>query len=269
MTLGNLQDKHIVLGVTSGIAAYKAPMLVRALRGAGAEVQVVLSENAHRFVSPLSLQAVCGQPVRQSLWDENAEAAMGHIELARWADIIVIAPATANCIAHLAQGRAPDLLTTLCLATPAPVVVAPAMNQQMYRHPATQANLATVTDHGYTILGPDSGDQACGDDGPGRMVEPDDIASHLNDLFVEPILAGLQVMLTTGPTVEAIDPVRYISNRSSGQQGLALAEAARRAGAQVTLVAGPGVPDCHPAIQRVDVVSAQDMHQAVDRKSVV
>lgn len=259
----NLQNKHIVLGITSGIAAYKTPNLVRALRAQGADVQVVLSENAHRFVSPLSLQAVCGRQVRQSLWDESAEAAMGHIELARWADAIVIAPATANCIAQLAQGRAPDLLTTLCLATPAPVVVAPAMNQQMYRHPATQANLATLQTYGYRICGPDSGDQACGDDGPGRMTEPDDITQFVDALFTTPALAGLNVMITAGPTVEAIDPVRFISNHSSGRQGLALAEAAVNAGAHVTLIAGPGVPAAHAAVRRVDVVSARDMHAAV------
>lgn len=261
--LQQLKDKHIVLGITSGIAAYKAPMLVRALRTAGADVQVVMSENAHRFVSPLSLQAVCGRPVRQSLWDETAEAAMGHIELARWADVIVIAPATANCIAHLAQGRAPDLLTTLCLATTAPVVVVPAMNQQMYRHPASQANLATLSEFGYHTLGPDSGEQACGDEGPGRMSEPEAIAEFLNDLFCKPKLAGLHVMITAGPTVEAIDPVRFISNHSSGKQGLALAEAANRAGARVTVVAGPGVPACTAQITRVDVTSALDMQAAV------
>lgn len=261
--LSRLKNKHIVLGITSGIAAYKAPMLVRALRTAGADVQVVLSENAHRFVSPMSLQAVCGRPVRQSLWDESAEAAMGHIELARWADVIVIAPATANCIAHLAQGRAPDLLTTLCLATPAPVVVVPAMNQQMYRHPATQANLAALAKYGYLTCGPDSGDQACGDDGPGRMSEPLAIAEYLDDLLVDPVLGGTHVMITTGPTVEAIDPVRFISNHSSGRQGLALAEAARKAGAQVTIVAGPGVPPSSPAINRFEVTSAQEMYDAV------
>ncbi len=261
--LDNLSGKHIVLGITSGIAAYKAPILVRALRGAGAEVQVVLSDNAHRFVSPMSLQAVCGRPVRQSLWDESAEAAMGHIELARWADVIVIAPATANCIAQLAQGRAPDLLTTLCLATAAPVVVAPAMNQQMYKHPATQANLSTLSGFGYQLCGPDSGDQACRDDGPGRMSEPASIAAYLANLFTTPILTQTHVMITAGPTVEAIDPVRFISNHSSGRQGLAFAEAALTLGADVTLIAGPGVPLTHEGIRRIDVQSALDMHEAV------
>ena len=263
MSASNLQDKHIVLGISAGIAAYKAPILVRALRAQGAEVCVVMTENADRFVSPMSLQAVAGQPVRQSLWDEQAEAAMGHIELARWADAIVIAPATANCIALLAHGRAPDLLTTLCLATEAPVVVAPAMNQRMYRHPATKSNLEKLTELGYRTVGPDSGDQACGDDGPGRMTEPEDIVAYLNQLLVAPDWQGLNVLITTGPTIEAIDPVRFISNHSSGQQGLALAEAAAQFGANVTLIAGPGVPTAAAGIQRVDVRSALDMHAAV------
>jgi phosphopantothenoylcysteine decarboxylase/phosphopantothenate--cysteine ligase len=258
-----LKNKHIVLGITSGIAAYKAPMLVRALTAAGAEVQVVLSENAHRFVSPLSLQAVSGHPVRQSLWDEAAEAAMGHIELARWADAIVIAPATANCIAHLAQGRAPDLLGTLCLATQAPIVVAPAMNQQMFSHPTTQRNLDELNSIGYLIVGPDAGEQACGDVGLGRMTEPEEITNYLCQLFVPPYLANLTVMVTTGPTMEAIDPVRFISNHSSGRQGLAIAQAASEAGASVHLVAGPGVSASASHIQRTDVVTALDMYQAV------
>lgn len=264
-TLANLKDQHIVLGITSGIAAYKAPMLVRALRTAGAEVQVVLTENAHRFVSPMSLQAVSGRSVRQSLWDESAEAAMGHIELARWADAIVIAPATANCIAHLAQGRAPDLLTTLCLATTAPVVVAPAMNQQMYKHPASQNNLQQVEKNGYLIIGPDSGEQACGDDGPGRMSEPDQIANYVNQLLSPPLLNGCHLLVTTGPTVEAIDPVRFISNHSSGRQGLALAETALQLGARVTLIAGPGVPASSSQVFRINVTSAKDMYDEVHK----
>lgn len=258
-----MNNKHIVLGITSGIAAYKAPFIVRALRVLGAEVQVVLSDNAHRFVSATSLQAVSGRPVRQSLWDEEAEAAMGHIELARWADAIVIAPATANALANLAAGKAQDLLSTICLATTAPVLLAPAMNQAMYRHAATQRNLATLAALGYRFIGPDSGDQACGDEGPGRMSEPDDIVTALAGLFTEPVLAGKHVLITAGPTVEAIDPVRFISNHSSGKQGLALAEAALEAGAAVTLIAGPGVPECSPAVRRVNVGSAQEMHDAV------
>ncbi len=273
--LPHLQGRHIVLGVASGIAAYKTPNLVRILRAAGAEVEIVLTANAHRFVAPLSLQAVSGRPVRKDPWDEQAEAAMGHIELARWADLLLIAPATANTLANLAYGSAGDLLTTLCLATPAPVVVAPAMNQQMYKHPATQNNLAQLAHLGYEIVGPDSGDQACGDVGPGRMTEPETLAEQVNSLFgnsataegqpAPGILAGQHVLITTGPTVEAIDPVRFISNHSSGLQGLAVAQAALEAGAQVTLVAGPGVDPCAQAIHREDVTTAQQMYEAVHK----
>jgi phosphopantothenoylcysteine decarboxylase/phosphopantothenate--cysteine ligase len=270
----NLANKHILLGISSGIAAYKTPMLVRALRAAGAEVQVVMTPTAHKFVTATSLQAVSGRPVRQDLWDAAAEAAMGHIELARWADLVVIAPATANTIAKLAAGVADDLLTTLCLATAAPVVLAPAMNQQMYQHPATQDNLATLAGYGYQILGPAAGEQACGEEGPGRMVEPDEIVEYLaassgllNSIKVaetrDAPLAGRRVMITAGPTLEAIDPVRYISNHSSGKQGISLAEAALAAGAEVILIAGPRVPECNPGIQRIDVTSALDMQNAV------
>jgi len=270
----DLADKHILLGISSGIAAYKAPMLVRALRAAGAEVQVVMTPTAHKFVTATSLQAVSGRPVRQDLWDEAAEAAMGHIELARWADMVVIAPATANTIARLAAGMADDLLTTLCLATTAPVVVVPAMNQKMYQHPATRDNLARLAAFGHQILGPASGEQACGEEGPGRMVEPDEIvhfltttalvSSNTPDIAADgaPLL-GRRVMITAGPTLEAIDPVRYISNHSSGRQGISLAEAALDAGAEVILVAGPRVPNCNPRIQRFDVTSALDMQAAV------
>lgn len=261
-----LSAKHILLGVSSGIAAYKAPMLVRALREEGAEIQVVLSANAHRFVSPMALQAVAGRAVRSNLWDEAAEAAMGHIELARWADLVLVAPTTANTLAKLVHGLADDLLTTVCLATSAPVVLAPAMNQAMYRHAATQRNLAAAHDLGYHIVGPDSGEQACGDDGPGRMTEPDAIAHYLRGLWPAPsagLLAGRHVMVTAGPTLEAIDPVRFISNHSSGLQGLSIAEAAQAAGARVTLIAGPRVPRCSEHIQRIDVTSALDMHSAV------
>jgi phosphopantothenoylcysteine decarboxylase/phosphopantothenate--cysteine ligase len=272
--MSNLADKHIVLGITSGIAAYKTPMLVRALRAVGAEVQVVMTPTAHHFVTATSLQAVSGRPVRQDLWDEAAEAAMGHIELARWADLVLIAPATANTLARLATGIADDLLTTLCLATTAPVVVAPAMNQQMYQHAATQKNLAVVAEFGYEILGPASGEQACGEEGPGRMVEPDEIVAFLlqrgqraartpTEPEDEAPLKGRRVMVTAGPTQESIDPVRYITNHSSGLQGISLAEAAVEAGAEVILVAGPKVPQCTPQIKRVDVISALDMQTAV------
>jgi phosphopantothenoylcysteine decarboxylase/phosphopantothenate--cysteine ligase len=240
-------------------------MLVRGLISCGAEVQVVLSANARQFVTATTLQAVSGRPVRDDLWDEQAEAAMGHIELARWADRLLIAPATANTIAKLAHGLADDLLSTLVLATDAPVSLAPAMNQAMYRHPATQANLALLESYGYSIIGPDSGEQACGDEGPGRMTEPEDLVDHLLSAGQSATqhLAGFSMMVTTGPTQEAIDPVRYISNHSSGLQGLSIAEAARDHGAEVTLIAGPRVPESHPDIRRIDVTSALDMHQAV------
>lgn len=260
----SLSNKRIILAVSAGIAAYKSPILVRALTAAGADVQVVLSANAHHFVTPTSLQAVSGRPVRQNLWDEQAEAAMGHIELARWADVVILAPATANTIAHLAHGFAHDLVTTLCLATEAPVFVAPAMNQQMYQHPATTANLRSLLDYGYQLIGPDSGEQACGETGPGRMTEPEAIVEALQDALslTSGSLAGLTVTITAGPTVEAIDPVRYISNHSSGLQGTCLAESAARAGATVKLIAGPRVPSVTSKIERVDVTSAQDMYQA-------
>ena len=272
MSTPDLKDRHILLGICSGIAAYKTPSLVRALRAAGAVVQVVLSGNAQRFVTPTTLQAVSGKPVRQDLWDTAAEASMGHIELARWADTVVVAPATANTMAKLAHGLADDLLSTICLATNAPVVLAPAMNQQMYQHPASVENRAQLQRLGYDLLGPDSGDQACGEDGPGRMVEPETIAQYLatqvlaHKPHVAPaglILTGQTVMITAGPTVEAIDPVRYISNHSSGLQGIALANAALEAGARVILVAGPRVPPTNASIERFDVTSALDMQAAV------
>ena len=265
--MSSLVGQHIVLGITAGVAAYKTPALVRALRAAGAEIQVVMSTNAKKFVTPTTLQAVSGQPVRDDLWDAQAEASMGHIELARWADQILIAPATANCIAALAQGQAYDLLTTMCLATEAQVVVAPAMNQRMYLHAATQQNLSALERLGYQIIDPDHGEQACGEFGPGRLPDPeiliDALTTPKNDPEIASVFAGLSVMVTAGPTREAIDPVRFISNHSSGLQGLSLAEAALNAGAQVTLVAGPDVPACNPAINRVDVISATDMHTAV------
>lgn len=265
--MSSLVGQHIVLGITAGVAAYKTPALVRALRAAGAEIQVVMSTNAKKFVTPTTLQAVSGQPVRDDLWDAQAEASMGHIELARWADQILIAPATANCIAALARGQAYDLLTTMCLATEAQVVVAPAMNQRMYLHAATQQNLSALERLGYQIIDPDHGEQACGEFGPGRLPDPeiliDALTTPKNDPEIASVFAGLSVMVTAGPTREAIDPVRFISNHSSGLQGLSLAEAALNAGAQVTLVAGPDVPACNPAINRVDVISATDMHTAV------
>ena len=264
----DLSGQNILLGITGGIAAYKTPMLVRQLVEAGANIQVVMSENAHRFVTSTTLQAVSGNPVRDDLWDPAAEAAMGHIELARWADQILIAPATANAIARLAAGDASNLLYTLCLASTAPISLAPAMNQQMFQHPAVQRNLATLTADGCRVIGPDSGDQACGDQGPGRMTEPEDLVLALaqpkqpGEESRGP-LSGRTVIVTTGPTREAIDPVRYISNHSSGLQGMAIADAAKQAGADVILVAGPGVAESSPDMQRIDITSAQEMHAKV------
>ncbi len=252
---------RVLLGVTGGIAAYKAPALVRALRTAGAEVEVVLSGAGRQFVTPMALQAVSGRPVREALFDPAAEAAMGHIELARWADCLLIAPATAHCIARLAHGLADDLLTTLCLASAAPLVLAPAMNRLMWQHPATQANLATLTERGARVLGPADGEQACGEVGPGRMLQPEEIAAALHRHAGA--LTGHRVLVTAGPTREAIDPVRYLSNRSSGKMGFAVAAAAQAAGAEVCLVAGPVHQPTPPGVTRIDVENAEQMHTAV------
>jgi len=257
---------RILLGVTGGIAAYKAPDLVRRLRERGADVQVVMSRGATRFVTPMTFQAVSGRPVRTDLWDQAAEASMGHIELARWADVVLIAPATADVLARLAGGRADDLLSTVCLATDAPLVVAPAMNRQMWANPATQANVSLLQQRGVRVLGPGVGDQACGETGAGRMLEPEQIA----EMILQPaqprgLLAGLSLVITAGPTREHIDPVRFISNRSSGKMGFALAQAASDAGARVTLVCGPVALATPPRVQRVDVETAQQMHDAVQQ----
>ena len=255
---------RILLGVTGGIAAYKSPDLVRRLRERGAEVQVVMTEGAKQFVTPLTFQAVSGREVRDSLWDASAEAAMGHIELARWADAVLIAPATAEFIAKLAQGRADDLLTTLCLATASPASVAPAMNQQMWANAATQSNISTLRGRGVVVLGPGSGDQACGETGEGRMLEPAELAaSVLESLSGARPLAGCKVVVTAGPTREPIDPVRFISNRSSGKMGYAVAQAAREAGAEVILVSGPVALPAPAGVTRVNVESARQMHAAV------
>ena len=236
----SMNGKRIVLGVTGGIAAYKSPDLVRRLVDQGAEVQVVMTAGACQFVTPMTFQAVSGRPVRSDLWDPAAEAAMGHIELARWADLILIAPATADFMAHLAHGLADDLLTTVCLASAAPVAVAPAMNRQMWANDATQANVALLRSRGVHVLGPDSGSQACGETGEGRMVEPLALAAAAMALFpVQGPLSGKRVLLTAGPTRECIDPVRFITNRSSGKMGYAVAQAARELGAEVVLVSGP------------------------------
>lgn len=262
--MNSLAGKRVLLVVSGGIAAYKAPECVRRLREAGAEVRVVLTAAAAAFVTPVSLQAVSGHPVRSELFDPAAEAAMGHIELARWADAVVVAPATADIIARLRAGLADDLATTLCLASAAPLLLAPAMNQQMWQHPATQDNLAVLAARGVTLCGPDSGSQACGDTGPGRMVEAPALCAATAALFATGgPLAGRRVLLTAGPTREAIDPVRYISNHSSGKMGYAVAAAAHAAGATVTLVSGPTRLAAPAGVSRVEVESAQDMHAAV------
>jgi phosphopantothenoylcysteine decarboxylase/phosphopantothenate--cysteine ligase len=260
----SLDQRRILLGVSGGIAAYKSCELVRRLRDLGAEVRVVMTEGAARFVSPTTFQALSGQPVRTSLWDEHAEAAMGHIELARWAERILIAPASANLIGRMAHGLADDLLTTICLASSSPLYLAPAMNQQMWAHSAVQANIATLRQRGVQLLGPAAGDQACGDVGSGRMLEPHELRDALAASFGSHVLVGLSVLVSAGPTYEDIDPVRFIGNRSSGRMGFAVAQAAVQAGATVTLVAGP-VSLATPAgvAQRVDVRSAAQMHAAV------
>lgn len=264
--MSSQQPRRIVLGVTGGIAAYKSPDLVRRLAERGADVQVVMSRGAQQFVTALTFQAVSGKPVRTDLWDEAAEAAMGHIELARWADEIVIAPATAEFIARLAHGFADDLLTTLCLATAASITVAPSMNRQMWANPATQANVRLLKERGIRILGPASGEQACGEVGVGRMLEPVQIAEEIfAALPVDGVLKGLKVVITAGPTRECIDPVRFISNRSSGKMGYAVAEAAREAGAKVVLITGPVQIASPPGIERIDVESAEQMLAAVQR----
>ena len=260
----SLAQRRILLGVSAGIAAYKSCELVRRLREQGAEVRVAMTEGATHFVGATTFQALSGQPVRVSLWDEGAEAAMGHIELARWAERVLIAPASADILARLAHGHADDLLTTLCLASAAPLYVAPAMNQQMWAHPAVQANLAMLRSRGVTVLGPAAGEQACGDIGSGRMLEPAELRDALAASFGSGALAGLQVVVSAGPTYEDIDPVRFIGNRSSGRMGFAVAEAAAAAGAQVMLVAGPvSLPTPAGVARRVDVRSAAQMREAV------
>jgi phosphopantothenoylcysteine decarboxylase/phosphopantothenate--cysteine ligase len=261
--MGALANKRILLGVAGGIAAYKCPDLVRRLRDAGAEVRVVLTRAGAEFVTPLTLQAVSGHPVHSELLDAETESVMGHIELGRWADAVLIAPATANFLARLAQGRAEDLLSALCLAATCPLAVAPAMNQAMWQKPATQANIQSLLDRGVTLLGPASGVQACGETGPGRMLEPPDLAAALGALFETGEMDGLRVLVTAGPTWEAIDPVRGLTNRSSGRMGYAVATAAMEAGARVTLISGPtSLPD-PDRLDTVRVGSAREMLNAV------
>lgn len=256
-------NKQIIVGVTGGIAAYKSADLVRRLREAGAEVRVVMTSHAKEFITPLTMQAVSGNPVHEELFDLKAEAAMGHIELARWADAIVIAPATADFMARILKGEADDLLTTLCLAAKAPIALAPAMNQAMWKNTRTQENLQALKSLNIHIFGPAEGSQACGDVGPGRMLEPLDIVEKLSNVFSTGLLAGKQVIITAGPTREPIDPVRYISNASSGKMGYALAEAARDAAASVTLISGPVNLEKPSHVKQINVVTAQEMFDAV------
>jgi len=264
--MSSLTNKRLLVGVTGGIAAYKTADLVRRLRDAGAEVRVVMTRAATEFITPLTLQAVSGHPVYQHLLDTDAEAGMGHIDLARWADAILVAPASANFIARLVQGRADDLLSAVCLASAVPVAVAPAMNQQMWANAATQENMRVLRARQIHVFGPGEGDQACGEVGPGRMLEPLDLVARVGNLFETGELRGVRVVITAGPTWEAIDPVRGITNRSSGKMGYAVADAAIEAGAQVVLISGPTnlpVPD---RAQIVRVVSAQEMHDAVQER---
>lgn len=258
-----LAGKKILLGISGGIAAYKCAELTRRLIERGAQVQVVMTKAAKEFITPLTMQAVSGRPVSDSLLDQAAEASMGHIELAKWADLVLLAPATADLIARMSAGMGNDLLTTLVLATDSPVAVSPAMNQQMYRNIATQENIATLARRGMHIWGPAAGEQACGDVGPGRMLEPMQLV-HLCEQFFQPkLLEGKSILITAGPTREAIDPVRYITNHSSGKMGYALASAAAQMGAKVTLVSGPVSLNTPVGVERINVSSAQEMHEAV------
>ncbi len=258
------RSRRILLGVSAGIAAYKAAELARQFIKAGAEVQVVMSASAGHFIGKASFQALTGRTVRDSLWDEQAEAAMSHIELARWPDQIVIAPATADFLAHLAHGFADDLLTTLCLASDRPITVAPAMNRLMWANAATQANMATLRSRGVRVIGPAAGEQACGEIGDGRMVEPVDIAAAVLGPTTTTVgtLAGVKIVVTAGPTREPLDPVRFITNRSSGKQGYALAQALTALGAEVTLISGPVHLETPAGVKRIDVETARQMHDA-------
>ena len=265
----NLENKRIVVGITGGIAAYKTIELIRLLRKANAQVRVVLTPAAAEFVTPLTLQAISSNAVAQSLLDPQAELAMGHIELAKWADAVLIAPASADFIARLTVGMANDLLSTICLATSAPIFLAPAMNQQMYRQAITQQNLTALLSRGIQLIGPNSGEQACGDVGAGRMSEPSEIFTALCHHFsVQQDLVGIHVAITAGPTREAIDPVRYLSNHSSGKMGFAIAEAFAKRGAKVTLIAGPVNLTASSNIHRINVTSAQEMWQAALESAV-
>jgi len=258
-----LKHKRILLGITGGIAAYKSADLVRRLREQGADVRVVMTRSACEFITPLTMQALSGRPVHTELLDYSAEAAMGHIELARWCDVVLIAPASANFMARLTHGQADDLLSTLCLAASVPLLLAPAMNQQMWLNPATQDNARLLTSRGITLLGPADGSQACGDTGPGRMLEPGDLIGHLDHVFQTNTLTAKKLVITAGPTREDIDPVRFISNRSSGRMGYAVARAAVEAGAEVVLISGPTSLELPERVFCQQVVTARQMHDAV------
>lgn len=269
--MAELKQQHIILGITGGIAAYKAALLTRLFIAEQAHVRICMTPSATEFISPMTLQALSGHPVHSHLLNENAEAAMGHIELARWADVVLIAPATANTLAKIATGQADNLLTTLCLATSAPIMIAPAMNQAMWHNTFTQQNIQRLQQHQIAILGPDKGSQACGDQGLGRMLEPEAIVQQVKQILIQTQtqpakpLNNIHVMITAGPTREAIDPVRYISNRSSGKMGYAIAAAAQQLGATVTLVSGPVALDCPHGITRYWAESANDMYQQVQQ----
>jgi len=253
--------KHILIGVTGGIAAYKSAELIRLLTTKGAQVRVVMTEGAKQFITPLTLQTLSGHKIYDSLWQEDSN--MSHIDLARWAELIIIAPATAHLIAKLAAGFADDLLTTLCLATTAPIALAPAMNRQMWANAACMDNIAKLRSRNFIVLGPGEGSQACGETGPGRLLEPMELLQRLSELVMPKLLAAKHVVITAGSTQEAIDPVRYLSNHSSGKMGYALAEAALAAGAKVTLISGPCALNCSPQIDMIKVKSAEQMLSAV------
>lgn len=260
----SLNNKRVLLGVTGSIAAYKSADLTRRLRDAGAEVRVVMTSGGCEFITPLTMQAVSGHPVYTELLDVDAEAGMGHIELARWADLVLIAPASADSLARLVQGRGEDLLGAICLATESPLAVAPAMNQAMWSDAATQGNIARLAERGVRLLGPAEGEQACGETGAGRMLDVPDLINATAEIFATGELAGRRVVITAGPTREAIDPMRFISNRSSGRMGFALAEACIEAGARVTLVSGPVCLKTPERVARIDVESASEMLEAVE-----
>ncbi|MCG7956908.1 MAG: bifunctional phosphopantothenoylcysteine decarboxylase/phosphopantothenate--cysteine ligase CoaBC [Candidatus Thiodiazotropha endolucinida] len=261
--MSRLKNKKILLGVTGGIAAYKSAVLLRGLLKEGAEVRVVMTAAARSFVTPLTFQALSGHPVHTELLDPEQESAMDHISLARWADLVLVAPATANFMAKLASGQADDLLTTLCLATTAPLSIAPAMNHQMWLNGATQENLQKLLGRGVVCWGPAEGDQACGENGPGRMVEPELLLQQVEHVFSQGSLSGVRVLMTAGSTREPIDPVRFIGNRSSGKMGYALAEALSEQGAEVTLVSGPVTVSPPMGITRIDVEQAEEMRREV------